>query len=165
MNNAWNCYLLAFKNIFNYKDSANRQELNWFILFMVLFWFLLFFIILGIFIILVVIGKDTFVPIMFGVMFIIAGIYQIIHILPLISLIKRRFNSITLSKSILFFTIWLTIWFVQFLICTAMFFLVKGSMGNINPLHILPLAFIGQICGFFVIGIIIFLMIREKPIV
>lgn len=132
---------------------------------MVLFWFLLFFIILGIFIILVVIGKDTFVPIMFGVMFIIAGIYQIIHILPLISLIKRRFNSITLSKSILFFTIWLTIWFVQFLICTAMFFLVKNSIGNINPLHILPLAFIGQICGFFVIGIIIFLMIREKPIV
>ncbi len=165
MNNAWNCYLLAFKNIFNYKDCANRQELNWFILFMVLFWFLLFFIILGIFIILVVIGKDTFVPIMFGVMFIIAGIYQIIHILPLISLIKRRFNSITLSKSILFFTIWLTIWFVQFLICTAMFFLVKGSMGNINPLYFLPLAFIGQICGFFVIGIIIFLMIREKPIV
>lgn len=165
MNNAWNCYLLAFKNIFNYKDSANRQELNWFILFMVLFWFLLFFIILGIFIILVVIGKDTFVPIMFGVMFIIAGIYQIIHILPLISLIKRRFNSITLSKSILFFTIWLTIWFVQFLICTAMFFLVKNSMGNINPLHILPLAFIGQICGFLVIGTVIFLMIREKPIV
>lgn len=165
MNNAWNCYLLAFKNIFNYKDSANRQELNWFILFMVLFWFLLFFIILGIFIILVVIGKDTFVPIMFGVMFIIAGIYQIIHILPLISLIKRRFNSITLSKSILFFTIWLTIWFVQFLICTAMFFLVKNSIGNINPLYFLPLAFIGQICGFFVIGIIIFLMIREKPIV
>lgn len=165
MNNAWNCYLLAFKNIFNYKDCANRQELNWFILFMVLFWFLLFFIILGIFIILVVIGKDTFVPIMFGVMFIIAGIYQIIHILPLISLIKRRFNSITLSKSILFFTIWLTIWFVQFLICTAMFFLVKNSIGNINPLYFLPLAFIGQICGFFVIGIIIFLMIREKPIV
>lgn len=165
MNNAWNCYLLAFKNIFNYKDSANRQELNWFILFMVLFWFLLFFIILGIFIILVVIGKDTFVPIMFGVMFIIAGIYQIIHILPLISLIKRRFNSITLSKSILFFTIWLTIWFVQFLICTAMFFLVKNSIGNINPLYFLPLAFMGQICGFFVIGIIIFLMIREKPIV
>lgn len=165
MNNAWNCYLLAFKNIFNYKDCANRQELNWFILFMVLFWFLLFFIILGIFIILVVIGKDTFVPIIFGVMFIIAGIYQIIHILPLISLIKRRFNSITLSKSILFFTIWLTIWFVQFLICTAMFFLVKNSIGNINPLYFLPLAFIGQICGFFVIGIIIFLMIREKPIV
>lgn len=165
MNNAWSCYLLAFKNIFNYKDSANRQELNWFILFMVLFWFLLFFIILGIFIILVVIGKDTFVPIMFGVMFIIAGIYQIIHILPLISLIKRRFNSITLSKSILFFTIWLTIWFVQFLICTAMFFLVKNSIGNINPLYFLPLAFMGQICGFFVIGIIIFLMIREKPIV
>ena len=94
MNNAWNCYLLAFKNIFNYKDSANRQELNWFVLFIIVFWILLFFI-----------------------------------------------------------------------ICNTVFFLVKGSMGNINPLHILPLAFIGQICGFFVIGIIIFLMIREKPIV
>lgn len=165
MNNAWNCYLLAFKNIFNYKDCANRQELNWFILFMVLFWFLLFFIILGFFIILVVIGKDTFVPMMFGAAFIIACIYLLAHIIPLISLVRRRFNNIALSKGKLFFSIWATIWFIQFLICNTAFFLVKNSIGNINPLYFLPLAFIGQICGFFVIGIIIFLMIREKPIV
>lgn len=165
MNNAWNCYLLAFKNIFNYKDSANRQELNWFVLFIIVFWILLFFITFGTCVTLAVTGKDTFIPMMFGAAFIIACIYLLAHIIPLISLVRRRFNNIALSKGKLFFSIWATIWFIQFLICTAMFFLVKGSMGNINPLHILPLAFIGQICGFFVIGIIIFLMIREKPIV
>lgn len=164
MNNAWNCYLFAFKNIFNYKGSANRQELNWFILFMIVFWFLLFFITFGTCVTLAVTGKDTFIPIMFGAVFIIACIYLLAHIIPLISLVRRRFNNIALSKGKLFFSIWATIWFIQFLICNTVFFLVKGSMGNINPLHIIPLAFIGQICGFLVIGTVIFLMIREKPI-
>lgn len=164
MNNAWNCYLFAFKNIFNYKGSANRQELNWFILFMIVFWFLLFFITFGMCVTLAVTGKDTFIPIMFGAVFIIACIYLLAHIIPLISLVRRRFNNIALSKGKLFFSIWATIWFIQFLICNTVFFLVKGSMGNINPLHIIPLAFIGQICGFLVIGTVIFLMIREKPI-
>ena len=101
---------------------------------------------------------------MFGVVFIIACIYLLAHIIPLISLVRRRFNNIALSKGKLFFSIWATIWFIQFLICNTVFFLVKGAMENINPLHILPLAFIGQICGFLVIGTVIFLMIREKPI-
>ena len=164
MNNAWDCYLFAFKNIFNYKGCANRQELNWFILFMIVFWFLLFFITFGTCVTLAVTGKDTFIPIMFGAVFIIACIYLLAHIIPLISLVRRRFNNIALSKGKLFFSIWATIWFIQFLICNTVFFIVKGSMGNINPLHILPLAFIGQICGFLVIGTVIFLMIREKPI-
>lgn len=164
MNNAWNYYLLAFKNIFNYKDISNRQELNWFVLFIIVFWILLFFITFGTCVTLAVTGKDTFIPIMFGTVFIIACIYLLAHIIPLISLVRRRFNNIALSKGKLFFSIWATIWFIQFLICNTVFFLVKGSMGNINPLHILPLAFIGQICGFLVIGTVIFLMIREKPI-
>lgn len=164
MNNAWNCYLLAFKNIFNYKDIANRQELNWFILFMILFWILLFFITFGLGISLAITGKDALMPILFGTVFIIACTYLLAHIIPLISLVRRRFNCIAQSKGKLFFSIWATTWFIQFLICNAMFFLVKGSMGNINPLHILPLAFVGQICGFLVIGTVIFLMIREKPI-
>lgn len=164
MNNSWNCYLLAFKNIFDYKGSANRQELNWFILFMIVFWFLLFFITFGLLIFFAFTGKDTSMPILFGSIFIIACIYLIAHIIPLISLVRRRFNSIASSKAKLFFSVWVTIWFIQFVICNATFFLVKGSMGNINPLHILPLAFVGQICGFFVIGTVIFLMIRENTI-
>ncbi len=164
MNNAWNCYLLAFKNIFNYKDSAKRQEINWFILFMMLFWILLIFITFGLGISLAITGRDALMPILFGTVFIIACTYLLAHIIPLISLVRRRFNCIAQSKSKLLFSIWVTIWFIQFLICNAMFFLVKGSTGNINPLHILPLAFVGQICGFLVIGTVIFLMIREKPI-
>ena len=164
MNHAWNCYLLAFKNIFNYKDSANRQELNWFILFMVVFWILLFFIILGTGITLAFTNNFRLLPVVFGAMFIVACIYLLAHTIPLISLIRRRFNCIAPSKSKLFFSIWATIWFIQFLICNAMFFLIKGSLGNINPLYFLPLAFVGQICGLLVIGTVIFLMIREKPI-
>ena len=162
MNNIWNYYLLAFKNIFNFKDSANRQELNWFILFIIVFWLLLFFLTFGTCVTLVVTGKTTFIPIIFGAMFIIACIYLLAHIIPLISLVRRRFNNIAPSKGKFLFSVWATIWFIQFLICNAMFFLVKGSMGNI--MHILPLAFIGQICGFLVIGTVIFLMFREKPI-
>ena len=44
-----------------------------------------------------------------------------------------------------------------------MFFLVD-SIKNINPIFILPIVFVGQICGLLVIGTVIFLMIREKPI-
>ncbi len=103
----------------------------------------LFFIAFGTCITLAVTGNDTFIPIIFEVVFIIVCIYLLAHIIPLISLVRRRFNCIAQLKGKLYFSIWATIWFIQFLICNVMFFSVKGSMGNINPLHILPLVFVG----------------------
>ena len=162
MNNAWNCYLLAFKNIFNYKDSANRQELNWFILFMSIFWILFGIVSFGAIVSLAISGKDANIPAFIGIIFAVGCTYLIVHAIPLFSLIRRRFNQIAPSKSKLFFTIWLTILFIQFVICNLSFFFIDGI---VNPLLILPIVFLSQICGILLIGTVIFLMIREKPIV
>lgn len=165
MSNAWSYYLLAFRNIFNYKNKAQRQELNWFILFTLLFWFILSFLFMGANITFAVIGKVFIVPILFAIGFIIAGLFFIIHTLPFIALIKRRFNSITPVKSGLFFLSWLCIWLMQLAVCFGILVFMLGHQQLENPLLILPIAFLGQLCGLIVVGTVIFLMVREKPII
>ena len=164
MKEAWNLYLIAFKKIFDYRNTSERKELNWFFLFMFIFWILsgMFFMVCCVS--LAVSGKGDNIPALFYAFFIYAGIYFIGHGSPLISLVKRRFNLIAHNKSGTFFGSWLGIWLMQLTICISMFLIVKNAAGNINPLTILPLAFIGQICGLLVIGTIIFLMVRQKPI-
>ena len=164
MKEAWSLYLIAFKNMFDYRNIAERKELNWFFLFMFIFWMLSGMFFMGCCISLAVSEKHDVIPVMFFAFFIYAGIYHIIHGLSLISLVKRRFNLLAPQKSGIFFGSWLGVWLVQLTICINVFLTVKNATGNINPLTILPLAFIGQICGLVVIGTVIFLMIRQKPI-
>ena len=171
MNTAWNCYLLAFKNMFDYKNTAERKELNWFCLFMSIFWMLvvMIFIIFNIFAI--ISGKNIDMPMLFLGFFIFAGIYSIAHYIPLTSLIKRRFNLITPNKPV-FFIIWLVFWiidFVIFLIQSAFNLIIimnQTLLDNINPLTlvIIALVFAGQVFSLLTWGTIIFLMIRKKPI-
>lgn len=163
MKEIWNFYLSAFKNIFNYKSGAKRAELNWFILFMTIFWMILVIFLMTSCIIFAITDKETLIPRFFGVFLGFAGVYFICHALPLISLIKRRFNTITPTKSGTFFGIWASIWFIQFVICTSMFLIAINFQYNTNPLILFPLALIGQACGLVVIITVIFLMIREKP--
>ena len=164
MKEAWCLYLTAFKNIFDYGNIAERKELNWFFLFMFVFWMLsgIFFMVCCVS--LAISGKHDVIPAFFFAFFIYAGIFFIGHGLPLVSLVKRRFNLIAPSKSGILFGGWLGIWFIQLTICINMFLTIKNATGSINPLTIIPLAFLGQICGFLVIGTVIFLMVRQKPI-
>lgn len=164
MKEALNFYLLAFRNIFDYKNTAERKELNWFILFMFIFWMLSGIFFIGCCISIAVLGKGDIIPVLIFAFFIYAVIYLLGHGLPLISLVKRRFNFITPEKSRIFFGSWLGVWAIQLCICVEMSLIVKNSPNNINLLTILPLAFIGQICGLLVTGTLIFLMIRQKPI-
>lgn len=153
---------MGFRNIFDYRNIAERKELNWFILFMIIFWILsgMFFALCCISI--AAFGKDSIIPVLFFAFFIYAGIYFIVHGLPLVSLVKRRFNLIAPRKAGICWGIWLGIWVIQLTICISMF--LRIAMGDITPLTILPLALISQICGFLVLCILVFLMIRQKTI-
>lgn len=164
MKQAWNFYLLAFKNIFDYKNIAERKELNWFILFMFIGWLLSVMFFIGCVILIAVSGNDNTIPVLFFAFFIYAGIYLLLHGLTLASLVKRRFNLIAPKKSRIFFGSWLGVWVVQLIIDIDIFLTLKNSLNNINPLIILPLAFIAQICALLMISTIIFLMVRQKPI-
>ncbi|MBR1461061.1 hypothetical protein IJ596_05460 [bacterium] len=169
MNTAWNCYLLAFKNMFDYKNTAERKELNWFCLFMFIFWMLtvMIFIIFNIFTI--ISGKNIDMPIIFLGFFIFAGIYFIAHYIPLTSLIKRRFNLITPNKPV-FFIIWLVFWIINFVIFliqlafNLIMILNPAIIDSSSALLIIPFVFAGQIFGLLTWGTIIFLMIRKNPI-
>ena len=147
MQKIWNFYLAAFKNIFDYKSTAQRAELNWFMLFMTIFWMILVILLMTSCMVFAIIDKETLIPLFFAIFFGFAGVYFICHVLPLISLIKRRFNMITPSKSGIFFGVWASIWFIQFVICASMFLIAIKFQHDANPLILFPLAFIGQICG------------------
>ena len=163
MTNVFGNYLLAFKNIFDYKHTASRSEFNWFILFMALIWILMGFLFMGIVITNIVLHNDAIIPILFGVFFVIGGLYMLAHLLPFLALMKRRCNTLFPQKSGTFFFSFLGLWLVQQVICITLFIMFSGSVENANPIAILPLAFVGQIFGFLFLASIVFLMIREKP--
>lgn len=161
MGEAWSCYLIAFKNIFDYKNTAERKELNWFIAFMTAFWMLAIMLFFFLFTMFAIMRKEVAILVLFIVFFIFAAIYMIAHWIPYIALIKRRFNLITPNKSGLFFGIWLGLWLISILISIISVYLLVHYK---NPLIALPLMLINHICSLIFIGIIIFLMVKKEPI-
>ena len=100
------------------------------------------------------------------------AIYLIIHIILLTTLIKRRFNYITPNKTNLLFSLWIIAFAIllAFSFYIAIMFISMGSHIEIkfNPEWMSPiillLSFAMPILKPLVLGTIIFLMIREKPV-
>ncbi len=154
------CYINAFKNTFNYKGTATRQELNWFIFFFVISMMILISIwfVWSAFYSNACFGTDCYLIIVMLFLSLIIGC--IIHFFPLTSLIKRRFNYIIPQKSKLYYCIWL----ISSLIPSVSFlYLISTSIWIPD--------FISEIVvcldkGLAIVAIVtvIFLMVRNKPL-
>lgn len=164
-----NYYFNAFRKSFDYKSFTQRKEFNLFFLFYVIVSFLCFlvFFINQAYLIATTATTQTVmnaIKIFYGVMIIIA----IIHIFPLLALIKRRYNDISPSKSKLFFGIYLGVWIVQMSVGFTMMWLIYTSQGKFSIIYIL-FGLLIQLCNIFMMINWIFLMVKkgaakiEKP--
>ncbi len=161
MHNVFSYYLLAFKNSFDYKNTAIRSELNWFILFWFIFWMIFGFLSMVLIPVYIMLTKND--PLfLIQIMFTIAILYMFIHFFPLLSLIKRRFNSISPQNAGKFFAGFAAIWFVQIIIIIGSGIYANFAQQSANVFVLMPLVLLGQLCGLIVMGVTIFLMVKDK---
>lgn len=164
-----NYYINAFKKSFDYKSFTQRKEFNLFFLFYVIISFICAFIAVFTFTYLEIIkaGFDTIttsIKTLYGLMVIIT----IIHIFPLLGLIKRRYNDISPSKSKLFFGIYIGVWITQMITGVTMMYSIYASNGKFSIMYII-FGLLIQICNLFMMANWIFLMAKkgtapiEKP--
>ena len=157
-------YLLAFSNKFDYKSIAVRKELNNFILTVILTVMLILFLVIVFCLSFANKNLINFL-LFFKILFISGVIYFLIHLVPLISLVKRRFNKISKSKANICFGIWCSLVILELLINIVLFTLIMSNpftdmSSQIGTLP-LPLILLGQVSGFIIILTVLFLMIKE----
>lgn len=163
-----NYYFNAFRKSFDYKSFTQRKEFNFFFLFYVIVSILCFFIffINQAYLIATTATTQTVmnaIKIFYGVMIIVA----IIHIFPLLALIKRRYNDISPSKSKLFFGIYLSVWILQMSVGFTMMLFTYIYQDKLNIIFYVMLAAFIQLCNIFMMINWIFLMAKKgsAPIV
>ncbi len=102
----FNYYTEAFGKFRDYQNIATRKEFNYFILFFFIFYMIIGFI-TGIITPIFIISKINPADITL-MMTVPMWIYSIIHLLPLLALVKRRLNDIFPVKSSIVFSIFFT---------------------------------------------------------
>lgn len=162
MGKIFSYYLKAFKNSFDFKTTAERSELNWFVAFMFVFLFVASVVIMGICLISVILSPDSASMQVFDIFMILGFSYMLIHFFPLLSLIKRRFNKLFPNKTALLFSIFSIIWGFQILSALVMYFMIKFiTVENLNILYLLPLGLLNNLCGITLFLGLIFLMVKK----
>ncbi len=164
-----NYYINAFKKSFDYKSFTQRKEFNLFFLFYTIISFICFliFFVNQVYLIISnaqieIINKATIIC------YITMAIIAIIHIFPLLGLIKRRYNDISPSKSKLFFGIYIGVWITQMITGVTMMYSIYTSNGKFSIMYII-FGLLIQICNLFMMANWIFLMAKkgtahiEKP--
>lgn len=165
-----NYYFNAFRKSFDYKSFTQRKEFNLFFLIYVIvsfLCFLLFFINQAYLIATSATNQIIMnsIKIFYGIMIIVA----IIHIFPLLALIKRRYNDISPSKSKLFFGIYLGVWILQMSVGFSMMLSAYTMQDKQDIIPLIILVLFIQLCNIFMMVNWIFLMVKkgsakiEKP--
>lgn len=171
-----NFYLNAFKNFRDYHTPAPRKEFNFFILFYFIFW-------LVIFIPMMMVGFYHAVSTMMGgkfeylnllIPFMVVGwIFYLVHVVPLLALIKRRLIDIFSQKAGLIFWIYVTIEIIRLLITLGYplgvyflknMFMTSESLPVANLVIIWIIGLINNIISFLMIAFYIFLMVKQGNI-
>lgn len=160
----FNYYTEAFGKFRDYQNIATRKEFNYFILF-----FFIFYMIIGviaglitpIFIISKINPADITLMITLPM-----WIYSIIHLLPLLALVKRRLNDITPTKSSIIFRLFLIFEIIG--ICTSSFFqtVVSSNTEVLSPSFIHLILFLLFLLFYLLLssvstGFFIFLMAKK----
>ena len=146
----FNYYIQGFKNIFNYKDSAQRFELNWFIC----FYFLLVILILTLTLLISFsFGAHAGIPLLIGMCVIF--ILGLIHTLPFLSLIKRRLNCVMPNSSGMYFSMFMTAAVINFVLpfASVLLHLSQSAFGVVN--------IITNFCLGFMLLEVFYLMIKK----
>ena len=171
-----NIYLNAFKNFKDYHTPAPRKELNFFILFYFIFWLIIFIpmMVVGFYHAMSSMMEDNFdylkLLIPFGV---VGWVFYLVHIVPLLALIKRRLIDIFSQKAGLIFWIYATIEIIRLLISLvypfAVYFLqnIVMTSENLPVANLVVIWIIGLInnaLSFLVLAFYIFLMVKQGNI-
>ena len=153
----FNIYLNAYKNFKDYHSPSKRNELNWFILFYLIFWMIIFIPFMIITPLFVVIYKSPLI--MFGILFVVGWIYFIVHAIPLLALVKRRLIDIIPTKANLIF--WSFITFEVIRISISLFFMVVLCLLKEFHIWYILIGVINQVLSTITIGFMIFLMAKK----
>ena len=153
-------YKLGFGRSFDFSTPSSRKELNYFMLPYFIFWFLVCLISIITTSVLTVIVKDL--PKLFLYEGIILVAFNIIHLIPLLALIRRRLNDIVPNKAKLIFSGVLLCYLIQLSVPVILF--TQKTVIADNPVKFLtfiPYVICAQLCALLVTGTVIYLMCKK----
>lgn len=154
-------YKMGFRRMIDFSSSSCRKELNYFFLSYFVIWIIFAFVILVADSMLAVIIQSGMFN-LFGISGATCLIFHIIHLVPLFALMRRRLNDIIPAKSGLIFLSLVLLYLIQ-ISAPIMFILNIGNI-SANPERIIiymPYMLFSVICGWVVIGTLIFLMCKK----